>query len=230
MGQGRKKSWEGKRNPKYNHGACIGGLRSPEYNAWVHMHRRCKDVRYKYYSRYGGRGISVHPAWEDFAVFLAYVGVKPSSKHSLDRINNDGNYEPGNVRWATQQEQVRNSSRVSRVNLGNDTKLLVEWAELYGVSAQLVYDRLKRGWTPEDAVSSPLTPPRAPRKTGYMWGALAVGACIEAPYTGRTGKGEDRTRCNLRMSLYTYNRRHGTDVQVEFSAPSEGVVRCTRVR
>lgn len=87
------------------HGMC----RTAEYSAWVGMKMRCFNAKNDRYSDYGGRGITVHPAWvESFDAFFQYVGSKPSSDHSLDRINVDGNYEPGNVRWANPSVQMRN--------------------------------------------------------------------------------------------------------------------------
>lgn len=82
---------------------------TPEYNSWTNMKQRCLNPNSKAYKYYGGRGITIHPEWvNDFKAFYAYVGDKPSPSHSIDRINNDGNYEPGNVRWATKREQVSN--------------------------------------------------------------------------------------------------------------------------
>jgi hypothetical protein len=90
------------------------GVESAEYRAWVSMNTRCHNPRCRNYAYYGGRGITVFPAWRSvnaggsFLAFFAHIGPRPSRKHSVDRINNDGNYEPGNVRWATPIEQRAN--------------------------------------------------------------------------------------------------------------------------
>jgi hypothetical protein len=94
-----------------------GGRDRPEYEIWSSMKKRCGNQNHHAYSRYGGRGIAVCVRWgADFAAFLADVGPRPSPKHSLDRINNDGNYEPGNVRWATASEQAKNRRPRPRAN------------------------------------------------------------------------------------------------------------------
>lgn len=87
--------------------------KTPEYRCWLQIKARCFDPNHRAYPNYGGRGISMHPEWvHDFVSFFEYVGPRPSSKHSLDRYpNNDGNYEPGNVRWATWDEQANNRRR-----------------------------------------------------------------------------------------------------------------------
>jgi hypothetical protein len=85
--------------------------KSPEYDAWEKAKQRCENPRNKKFPRYGGRGIRMCEAWrQNFAAFLAHIGPRPSPAYSLDRINNDGHYEPGNVRWATHIEQRRNRS------------------------------------------------------------------------------------------------------------------------
>lgn len=89
-----------------------GGRKShpKEYRAWRGMKGRCKNTNHRHYASYGGRGITVCAAWEnDFPGFLKDVGSAPSPKHSLDRINNDGNYEPSNCRWATATQQAQNT-------------------------------------------------------------------------------------------------------------------------
>lgn len=100
------------------HGHCVGNRRSPEHNSWHAMIERCENKRSVKYKDYGGRGIKVHLLWrQSFQCFLSYlkstIGLRLSPKHSIDRINNDGNYEPGNIRWATQQQQQNNKRRRS---------------------------------------------------------------------------------------------------------------------
>jgi len=97
----------------------IVGGQTPEYLAWLAMKARCRNVNNSSYSNYGGRGIRVCDRWcESFEAFLTDVGRKPTPTHSLDRINNDGNYEPGNVRWATRHEQRVNQRPVRRQRHG----------------------------------------------------------------------------------------------------------------
>src|SRR5437764_707428 len=87
-----------------------------EYKAWQNMKDRCYNPHYQHYSRYGGRGITVCEKWlNSFKAFLLDVGHRPSSTHSLDRINNNGHYEPTNVKWSTHIEQHNNDSRVRRI-------------------------------------------------------------------------------------------------------------------
>ena len=86
-----------------------GLSKTREYETWCHMIQRCEDPRQPGYKHWGGRGITICDRWRnDFEAFLADMGHRPSAKHSLDRINNDGNYEPSNCRWATRHEQARN--------------------------------------------------------------------------------------------------------------------------
>jgi len=103
---GRSRSCGCKR--AYKHGHARDGLRPPSYVAYYAMLERCNNPNHVSFKNYGGRGIRVCERWRDFTNFLADVGERPSSEVQLDRINNDGNYEPGNVRWATRQEQALN--------------------------------------------------------------------------------------------------------------------------
>lgn len=85
-----------------------GLTKTPEHRAWCNMRTRCFNPRATQYPHYGGRGITVCERWDSFANFLFDVGPRPSRWHSIERRDNDGNYEPGNVRWATKPEQARN--------------------------------------------------------------------------------------------------------------------------
>lgn len=82
--------------------------RTPEYLAWRNMHARCNETSGRVFDSYGARGIKVCARWNDYPTFFADVGLRPSPTHSLDRIDNDRGYEPGNVRWATKKEQGQN--------------------------------------------------------------------------------------------------------------------------
>lgn len=88
-----------------------GLTKTPEFKVWSAMIERCHTESHRNYDNYGGRGISVCPEWRnDFQAFLKHVGPRPSSQHSIDRFpNNNGNYAPGNVRWATKKQQSRNT-------------------------------------------------------------------------------------------------------------------------
>jgi hypothetical protein len=100
-------------NPNHvKHGHCRDGKLTPEYNSWSGILKRCNDPNQKCYRHYGGRGIKVR--FSSFVEFISEVGPKPSDKHSIDRINADGHYEHGNVRWATPAEQRHNRSRFAK--------------------------------------------------------------------------------------------------------------------
>lgn len=97
------------------------------------------------YARYGGRGIRVCDRWRSFDTFLADMGPKPSSGHSLDRIDPDGNYEPANCRWASSKFQARNKRNSRVVQFNGESITVAELSERSGVSPFTLYDRLRRG-------------------------------------------------------------------------------------
>lgn len=135
-----------------------GGLSNkhrPEYNTWKGMKRRCCNPGASYYHCYGGRGITVCQRWlESFANFLADMGKKPSPQHPIDRIDNNGNYEPENCRWATPIEQAQNTTCAKRITLNGETMSLSAWARKIGIDDAALSSRLRRGWTIERALTT----------------------------------------------------------------------------
>lgn len=127
-----------------------GMTSAPEYQAWSSMIQRCENPNAGEYQRYGARGITISSAWrQSFEAFLAYIGHRPTDNHSLDRIDPNGNYEPGNVRWATKTTQQRNR-RVNRfVPFGSEMVTLAEAAERSGLDKGTIRARLRRGWPAE---------------------------------------------------------------------------------
>ncbi len=137
----------------------IHGERNPrtkEYIAWLGMKSRCYYPQGKYYKNYGGRGITVCGRWLDsYLDFLADVGRAPSPAHTLDRKDNNGNYEPSNVRWATRAQQSNNTRRNHLIRIGDKRLILQEWANESGIDRRVISRRLKRGWSPDRAVYEP---------------------------------------------------------------------------
>jgi hypothetical protein len=138
------------------HGEATGE-KSRLYRIWRGVKARCLNPNHPAFARYGGRGVGVCAAWAtDFVVFRDAVGEPPSAAHSLDRIDNDKGYEPGNVRWATRTEQNRNMRSNRRATARGRTLCVSEWAELSGTSGSRIVSRLNAGWTAEDAIFTPV--------------------------------------------------------------------------
>lgn len=134
-----------------------GQTASREYETWHRMRQRCNDSNCPNYKDYGGRGISVCSRWDSFAKFLFDMGPRPSSKHSLDRIDNDGDYCPSNCRWAIQKTQQRNRRSNILITYDGRTKCISEWAEEYLIPTQVLWRRLRKmGWEIHDALTVPL--------------------------------------------------------------------------
>lgn len=130
---------------------------TPEYIAWKNMRARCNNPNRPQAEDYGGRGITYAPEWDDFEVFLAHVGPRPSSKHSIDRIDNNGNYEPGNVRWATSKEQNQNRRDNHYLTHNDETLVVSEWSRRTGIDHRRITRRITQlGWSVEKALTTPV--------------------------------------------------------------------------
>jgi hypothetical protein len=124
-----------------------GMTHSPEYKVWQNMLNRCRNPKLREWKRYGGRGITVCQRWKnEFAAFLSNVGRRPSPRHTLDRIRNDGNYCPGNVRWVTQKTQCNNKSSNRHIKWNEELHTAKEWSEIVGVGYGTLLYRLRMGW------------------------------------------------------------------------------------
>lgn len=132
--------------------ATHGRTDTPLYLVWGTMFNRCYRPSHKGYKNYGGRGITVCDRWKSFENFLADMGERPSPTHSLDRIDPNGNYEPGNVRWSTKQEQCRNKRNNRTLVIDGVSKCIADWCDFFGTNKKWAYDRIRRGWSQEDAV------------------------------------------------------------------------------
>lgn len=146
-----------KDDSKTTHGQARMTETTPEYRAWVEMRRRCRDTNHRGRRQYVQRGIRVCKEWdESFEAFFSHVGKRPSPEHSIDRINNDGNYEPGNVRWATRMEQQRNRRTMIVLTLNGVSRCAAEWATITGIAEATIRARKARGWNDERALTEPV--------------------------------------------------------------------------
>jgi len=131
-------------------------LYNPEFKAWADMKTRCYNKNYKRFDDYGGRGIRISKRWfHSFRSFLIDMGPRPSKIHSLDRINNDGNYTKKNCRWATDKQQCRNNRRNIILEHEGEKHCMAEWSAIKGIRADTIYTRIKRGWSISDALNYP---------------------------------------------------------------------------
>lgn len=138
------------------HGESLRNQVTPEYKAWKDIIQRCTNPKNKRWDCYGGRGIKICHEWrQSYKSFLAHVGRRPSPKHSIDRIDNNGHYEPGNVRWTTHTQQLRNMRRNRFITYLGRTLCLQEWANEMGMAHQTLSQRLKNHGT--------IAPIRAPQ-------------------------------------------------------------------
>lgn len=136
------------------HGHKKDGKTTKEYRAWASMKNRCNNPNNSKYPIYGGRGIAVCERWGEFVNFLEDMGVAPTPKHSIDRIDTNGNYEPSNCRWATPQEQANNLRTNVVLEYGGEKMTITEWAERLATTRATIRMRLRRGWSIGQIVES----------------------------------------------------------------------------
>jgi hypothetical protein len=138
------------RNRNFKHGQIATGV----YAIWGSMIARCHSAKAISYPNYGARGIRVCARWrKSFAAFFSDIGPRPSKDHSLDRIDVNGNYEPGNCRWADRLEQQNNRRNNHMLTLNGVTLSMAQWARKLGFSRHRIYARLKNGWSVERALT-----------------------------------------------------------------------------
>lgn len=136
----------------------------PTWRVWRGMWRRCVEKTREDYTRYGALGVRVAERWADYKAFLADIGPRPSLRHTLDRFPvHDGNYEPGNCRWATWREQEQNRGNNIELTLDGETLCVSEWARRRGLTHSALRSRLANGWSLRKALSEPL---RKKRRNG----------------------------------------------------------------
>jgi hypothetical protein len=147
---------------KCSQGSLSGSTTDPrtsfEYNTWVSMNQRCYNPKCKDYKNYGARGITIFEPWkESFEAFYLMVGPRPDPSYTLERIDYNRGYEPGNVKWIPRAEQPLNKRDNVRLEIDGETKIVSEWAldSRCSVSMFTIYKRLKNSWEPKEAVFAP---------------------------------------------------------------------------
>lgn len=140
------------------HGHSSHAFQSHTYKCWSGMKQRCTNPKNVAFQSYAGRGITFCKEWLAFSGFLKDMGESPSALHTLERIDNNGNYEPTNCRWATMKEQSRNKRNNRNLTFKDQTKPLVEWIEMLALNKDRVHGRLRKGWSVDKAFTTPFIP------------------------------------------------------------------------
>ena len=130
-----------------------GMTHSLENGIWRSMRKRCKNKNDDYYHLYGGRGITVCKRWDKFENFYADMGKRPTNNHSIDRIDNNGNYTPENCRWVTMKQQCRNKRNNRLISFNGETRCVAEWAEIVGIHKSSLLARLNKGLSTEQVLA-----------------------------------------------------------------------------
>lgn len=133
-----------------------GETKTRLFKVWESMRARCEYKKHPHFKDYGARGISVCEEWQDFNNFKSWAALNGyTDKLTIDRIDNDGNYEPTNCRWVTAKQQQNNKRNNHIIGAFDEVHTLSEWSEITGINSSTIKERLKRGWNPEKALSQP---------------------------------------------------------------------------
>jgi hypothetical protein len=138
------------------HGHAKSNKKSYIYKTWIHMIQRCTNPNDKKYPIYGNRGITICKRWMKFLNFLKDMSEPPTNKHSIDRINNNGNYCKSNCRWATRKEQARNTRKNRLISFNGKIQCMSAWAEELYIDKSTLWSRLNSGWSIEKALTTPI--------------------------------------------------------------------------
>ena len=130
---------------------------TPTYMIWKGMRNRCNNINEPAYSRYGGRGITVCERWNNYVSFLADMGERLTTKHSIDRIDNNGDYTPDNCKWSTMTEQANNTRANLNVTFNNQALTLTQWARKTGMNYDALRSRIfRKNWPIDLALTTPI--------------------------------------------------------------------------
>lgn len=145
------------RKARTTHGDSVHGSVSPEYSIWQGIKERCANPNSPAFENYGGRGISMCERWlNSYENFIADMGRRPTPKHTIERKDNERGYSQENCCWATRFEQARNTRRNHRLEIDGVTQTIADWASTAGIPASRLYARIKSGWDPKTAVTTPV--------------------------------------------------------------------------
>lgn len=145
---------------------CVGFKNLPEFTVWRGMKTRCNNKNHKFYYRYGGRGIQIK--FESFFDFLSHVGFRPTESHSIDRIDTNGHYKAGNVRWATKKEQANNTGRNRFLEHDGRCLTLSQWSDITGLETGTLLTRLKYNWCTHCVLTIPTRTYSCPHRSSDL--------------------------------------------------------------
>jgi len=130
-----------------------GKNRTKKHRTWQNIKTRCLNKSRKYYKHYGGRGITICEKWLNFEGFDEDMPDPPGEEYQIERINNNGNYEKSNCKWATRKEESRNKRTNINITYNGKTQILADWAEEFNINPGVLRYRLKNGWDIEKALT-----------------------------------------------------------------------------